>query len=141
MKKRIVLAVVCFFSLAMVLQAARTPAPKNARAYFINLKDGDTVKSPFLVQFGLKNFGVAPALVEWPNTGHFHVIIDDAPYDLNVPLPATTPGAYIHYGKGQTEGMVTLPPGEHTLQIILGDYQHVPHQPPVMSKKIKIQVQ
>ena len=140
MKNKTILALVCFFLMVTALYG-RTKAPSNAETFFINLNDGDTVKSPFLVQFGLKNFGVAPALVDWPNTGHFHLIIDGAPFKMDVPLPATTPGSYIHYGGGQIEGTVTLPAGEHTLQIVLADYQHIPHDPPIMSGVITINVE
>ncbi len=129
------------FLMATTLYAGESTAPDNAEAYFINLKDGDVVKSPFLIQFGLRNFGVAPALVDWPNTGHFHLIIDGAPVDYNAPIPETKAGAYIHYGLGQIEGTVSLPPGKHTLQILMADHEHVPHTPVVKSKVITITVE
>jgi hypothetical protein len=117
----------------------RTPSPAGAEVYIISPKDGAKVSSPFRVQFGLKGMGVAPAGVKFENTGHHHLLIDtDAPADLNAPLPATE--KIVHFGKGQTETTLTLPPGKHTLQLLLGDAGHVPHNPPVISKKITVTV-
>jgi Domain of unknown function (DUF4399) len=117
----------------------RTPSPAGAEVYIISPKDGAKVTSPFVVQFGLKGMGVAPAGIKFDNTGHHHLLIDtDAPTDLGAPLPASE--KVVHFGKGQTETTVTLPPGKHTLQLLLGDQSHVPHNPPVMSKKITITV-
>ena len=117
----------------------RTPSPAGAEAYIISPKDGAKVTSPFVVRFGLKGMGVAPAGVKFDNTGHHHLLIDTGPpTDLNAPLPATD--KILHFGKGQTETTLTLPPGKHTLQLLLGDQSHVPHNPPVMSKKITITV-
>ena len=117
-----------------------TPSPAGATVYIINLKDGDTVTSPFKVQFGLTGMGVAPAGVEKPNSGHHHLIIDttlsgDA---LKAPIPADA--KHVHFGGGQTEAMVTLPPGQHTLQLVLGDWSHAPHVPPAMSTPITVTV-
>ncbi len=117
----------------------RTASPPGAEAYIISPKDGATVKSPVLVQFGLKGMGVAPAGVKFDNTGHHHLLIDtDAPADPGAPLPATD--KIVHFGKGQTEASVPLSPGKHTLQLLLGDQNHVPHNPPVISRKITITV-
>jgi hypothetical protein len=118
----------------------RTASPAGAEAYIISPKDGATVKSPVLVQFGLKGMGVAPAGVKFENTGHHHLLIDtDAPADAAAPLPATD--KIVHFGKGQTETtLTTLTPGKHTLQLLLGDQNHVPHNPPVISRKITITV-
>jgi Domain of unknown function (DUF4399) len=89
--------------------------------------------------FGLKGMGIAPAGVKFDNTGHHHLLIDtDAPADMNAPLPATD--KIVHFGKGQTETTLTLSPGKHTLQLLLADANHVPHNPPVLSKKITITV-
>src|SRR5215470_7010233 len=128
-------------SAALVLAAAvvwaqeRTPSPAGVEVHIISPKDGAKVSSPFVVQFGLKGMGVAPAGIKFDNTGHHHLLIDtDAPADLGAPLPATE--KIVHFGKGQTETTLTLPPGKHTLQLLLGDMNHVPHQPPVISKKI-----
>jgi hypothetical protein len=121
--------------------AARTPSPPGAEVYVISPRDGARVKSPVLVRFGLKdNMGIAPAGVKFDNTGHHHLLIDtDAPADMGAPLPATD--KIKHFGKGQTETSLTLPPGKHTLQLLLGDQSHIPHDPPVISKKITITVE
>lgn len=117
----------------------RTPSPANAQAYIISPLDGATVKSPVIVRFGLEGMGVAPAGVKFENTGHHHLLIDtDAPADPSQPLPASD--KIVHFGKGQTEASVTLTQGKHTLQLLLGDQNHIPHNPPVMSKKITINV-
>jgi Domain of unknown function (DUF4399) len=117
----------------------RTPSAAGAETYIISPKDGAKVTSPFVVQFGLKGMGVAPAGMKFDNTGHHHLLIDtDAPADLAAPLPASE--KVVHFGKGQTETTLTLPPGKHTLQLLLGDFSHIPHNPPVMSKKITITV-
>ena len=120
--------------------AAETPSPAGAVVYFINLKDGDTVTSPFKVQFGLSGIGVAPVGVQTPNTGHHHLIIDTqlSPEQMQQPIPADD--QHRHFGGGQTETMLTLPSGPHTLQLVLGDWSHIPHNPPVMSSVIKITV-
>jgi hypothetical protein len=117
----------------------RTPSPAGAEAYIISPKDGAKVHGPVLVQFGLKGMGIAPAGIKMENTGHHHLLIDtEAPADLGAPLPTTD--KIMHFGKGQTETTLHLPPGKHTLQLLLGDQNHVPHNPPVMSKKITITV-
>ena len=130
-----------FVAACLTPVAAQTPSPAGAKVYFINLKDGDTVASPFLVQFGLSGMGVAPAGVEKPNTGHHHLLID-APAlteeQLKEPIPADE--NHRHFGGGQTETMVALPEGKHTLQLVLGDWMHIPHVPPVMSEPITITV-
>ena len=132
-------AVLVFAVLMVGAAAVRTPSPAGAEVYFISPKDGATVTSPFLVQFGLKGMGIAPAGVKFANTGHHHLLIDsDPPTDLNVPLTANE--QLIHFGKGQTQATVTLPPGKHTLQLLLGDQDHRAHDPPVFSKKITVTV-
>jgi hypothetical protein len=138
---RITLALVAALAAAGLMAAsAQTPSPAGATVYFINLKDGQEVKSPFLVQFGLSGMGVAPAGVEKPNTGHHHLLIDTTltPEQLKEPVPADA--QHRHFGGGQTEAMITLPKGKHTLQLVLGDWSHIPHVPPVMSKVITITV-
>ena len=132
--------VVAFAVAALAPAAAQTPSPAGAKVYFINLKDGAEVDSPFLVQFGLSGMGVAPAGVEKPNTGHHHLLIDTTmtPEQMKEPLPADD--NHKHFGGGQTEAMVTLPKGQHTLQLLLGDWTHIPHEPPVMSEPITITV-
>ena len=117
----------------------RTPSPAGAEAYIISPKDGAKVHGPVVVQFGLKGMGIAPAGTKMENTGHHHLLIDtEAPADLGAPLPATD--KIVHFGKGQTETTLHLAPGKHTLQLLLGDQNHIPHNPPVMSKKITITV-
>jgi hypothetical protein len=120
------------------------PAPAGAKAYFISPKDGETVESPFIVRFGLKGMGVAPAGVDFENTGHHHVLVDREAVDANSPImkgymPADQ-ADLVHFGKGQTEAEMKLPPGKHTLQLVLGDTDHHPHNPPVFSERITITV-
>jgi hypothetical protein len=118
---------------------ARTPSPEGAEVYIISPGDGDTVTSPVTVKFGLKGMGVAPAGVDRSNTGHHHLLIDVAkPPALDKPLPADA--NHKHFGGGQTEVTIDLSPGRHTLQLIMGDNAHIPHEPPVMSDKITITV-
>ena len=127
------------FGGSAALAQERTPSPAGAEVYIINPKDGATVDNPVRVQFGLKGMGIAPAGIKFDNTGHHHLLIDtDAPADQSAPLPASD--KIVHFGKGQTETTVTLTPGKHTLQLLLGDSNHVPHSPPVLSKKITITV-
>ena len=131
------LLVVCLF-LPLSLFAGETPSPEGAKAYFVDLKDGETVKSPFLVRFGLtEQMGIAPALADWPDTGHFHLIIDSKPPNPNRPIS----NKHLHLHKGQTEAIVELKQGRYTLQIVMGDYSHIPHNPPVMSEQITINVE
>ena len=117
------------------------PSPAGAEVYIISPKNGATVTSPFTVQFGLKGMGIAPAGVKFDNTGHHHLFIDtDIPNDASKPIPANVANKIMHFGKGQTETTLTLPPGTHTLQLELADYVHMPFDPPVVSKKITIHV-
>ncbi|WP_445323875.1 DUF4399 domain-containing protein [Pseudomonas sp. EL_65y_Pfl2_R95] len=117
----------------------RTAAPANASVYIVEPKDGATVDKTFTVRFGLKGMGVAPAGVDVPDTGHHHLLIDlDKLPAMNAPLPATE--NLVHFGKGQTETELTLAPGKHTLQLLVGDKNHVPLDPPLMSKKITVTV-
>src|SRR5579883_406776 len=121
--------------------AIPTPSAPGAKVFFVDLKDGDTVKSPFTVHFGISGMTLAPAGTETPNTGHHHLLINaklegDA---LKQPIPADA--HHLHFGKAQTEAVVTLPPGKYTLQLVLGDWSHVPHEPPVMSQPITVTVQ
>jgi hypothetical protein len=138
--RAVAIAAVALASVATFAWAQeRTPSPAGAEVYIISPKNGATVKSPVTVQFGLKGMGVAPAGVKFENTGHHHLLIDtDVPKDLNAPLP--TSDNVRHFGKGQTEASIDLKPGKHTLQLVLGDDKHTPHNPPVMSKKITITV-
>jgi hypothetical protein len=118
--------------------AQRTPSPPGARVYIINLKQGAHVTSPFLVQFGLSGMGIAPAGVEAENTGHHHLLIDTGTPVAGTQLPMDENNR--HFGKGQTEATITLPPGSHTLQLAFADASHFLHNPPVTSEKIFIVV-
>ena len=136
-RTKTLLLVVCLF-LPLSLFAGETPSPEGAKAYFIDLKDGETVKSPFLVRFGLtEQMGIAPALADWPDTGHFHLLIDKKPPNPNRPISNKN----LHLHRGQTEATVELSKGMHTLQIVMGDYSHLPHNPPVMSERISVKVE
>ena len=117
---------------------AQTPAPQGAKVYFISPQNGEEITGPVTVKFGLSGMGVAPAGVEKPNTGHHHLIINTTVTDFSGALPADD--NHKHFGGGQTEAKVTLPPGKHTLQLLLGDHNHIPHAPPVMSEVITITV-
>ena len=127
------------FVLAQTPAMPKTKSPEGAKAYFIAPKAGATVTSPFIVQFGLKGMGVAPAGVTNANTGHFHLLIDtDTMPDMNMPLAKTD--KIRHFGAGETETDVTLPAGKHTLQIVVADANHVAHDKPVQSEKITVTV-
>jgi hypothetical protein len=118
---------------------AGTPAPAGAKVYFISPADGDTVTSPVTLRFGLSGMGVAPAGTEKEHTGHHHLLIDVAELpSLDQPLPSDD--NHRHFGGGQTETTVELAPGTHTLQLLLGDMNHIPHEPAVVSEKITIEV-
>lgn len=117
---------------------AATPSPAGAEAYIISPADGATVSSPVHIQFGLKGMGVAPAGVDKANTGHHHLLVDGAAQNMMQPIGKDA--MHMHFGGGQTEAMVDLKPGKHSLQLLMGDMGHVPHSPPVMSKVISITV-
>ena len=135
-----VLALAAVSLMSLPVLADRTPSPAGAEVYIISPKDGAKVKSPVTVVFGLKGMGIAPAGIKFDNTGHHHLLVDaDPPADLSKPLPADEHN--VHFGKGQTEGSVTLTPGKHTLQLLLADSLHTPHDPAVISKKITITVE
>ena len=111
----------------------------DTELYFVSPEDGDKVSGEFTVSFGLRGMGVAPAGVEFANTGHHHLLIDvDTLPPMDLPLPKSE--QLRHFGGGQTETSLNLSPGEHTLQLLLGNYSHIPHSPPVMSAKITITV-
>lgn len=112
---------------------------EDASVYFIEPMDGQEVTSPVTVKFGLKGMGVAPAGVMRDNTGHHHLLINvETLPDLSKPLPSSE--QVRHFGGGQTEATIELAPGKHTLQLVLGNYAHIPHAEPVVSKKITITV-
>ena len=118
--------------------AGTTPAPRDAIAYIGYPNDGQVVPAnkPFRVWFGLRYMGVAPKGVKYPNTGHHHLLIDTdlPPMDQEIPSDRQ----HLHFGAGETETMIELPPGKHTLQLLMGDDKHVPHDPPIYSKKITV---
>ena len=125
-------------------EGGETPAPEGAQVYFVNLSDGDIVSAPVTVVFGLKGMGVAPAGTDRENTGHHHLLIDRPPLgegedgEMMMGLPADD--NHKHFGGGQTEVSLDLAPGEHTLQLVMGDANHVPHSRPVVSERITITV-
>ena len=110
----------------------------NPKVYFINLEDGDRVESPFLIQFGLSDMGIAPAGTDRANTGHHHLLINVNDIDLSKPIPSSS--NHIHFGGGQTESLVDLMPGDYSIQLVLGDMTHTPHNPPIISQRINITV-
>lgn len=127
------------FLLTMPLYALeRSPGSQEAELYFISPLNGDVVSKKVRVNFGLKAFGIAPAGVDFNQTGHHHLIVDAELPPLGQPIPSDM--NHIHFGKGQTEVMLDLASGTHTLQLLLGDFRHVPHEPAIFSKQIVIQV-
>lgn len=135
-----VFATVIGFGIAPAM-AEGTPSAEGAKVYFVNLNDGDTVQSPVFIQFGLSGMGIAPAGIEKENTGHHHLIVNEQieGEELQYGIPADE--QHIHFGGGQTEATVELPKGTHTLQLVLGDWSHVPHDKPVMSERITVTVE
>jgi hypothetical protein len=137
MRTLLIMGLLAFTTLA--LGQDRTPSPAGAEVYLITPKDGARIHGPVHVVFGLRGMGVAPAGVKFDNTGHHHLLVDTAlPDDLSLPLPSTQ--KILHFGKGDTETVLNLPPGTHTLQLVLADRNHIPHDPPVISKQITITV-
>ena len=133
--------------MATAAMAQDTPAPADAKVYFVNLEDGATVSSPVTVIFGLEGMGVAPAGTEKENTGHHHLLLNRPPLgegeegaeELEYGLPADD--NHIHFGGGQTQVTLDLPAGQHTMQLVMGDLNHVPHATPVTSEVITITVE
>jgi len=126
--------------------AAETPAAlprsmsaEGARVFFISPADGDTVSNPVIVEFGVEGMSVVPAGVNEAHSGHHHLLIDTDVPDLSLPIPADE--NHVHFGDGRTSTAVTLEPGQHTLQMLLGDHLHIPHDPALMSDKITITVE
>lgn len=127
--------------------AGETPSAPDAKVYFVNLDDGDTVASPVTIVMGLSGMGIAPAGIEMENTGHHHLYLNRPPFGegedgadeaiYNIPADEN----HIHFGGGQTETMLDLPAGQHTLQLVLGDMNHIPHVTPVVSDVITITVE
>jgi hypothetical protein len=140
MMKRLAIAATLAVLTTAAAQAQdfRSPAPAGAKVYFIEPKDGAEVTGPVTVKMGLAGMGVAPAGVEKKDTGHHHILVDQKLADPMGPMPADD--KHRHFGAGQTETMLTLAPGKHTLQLVLGDHNHIPHNPLVASDTITITV-
>jgi hypothetical protein len=124
---------------AIAADLPRSPAPAGVALYFIAPQNGAKVANPVTVRFGLKGMGVAPAGIAMAATGHHHLLIDATVPPFDRPIPADD--RHVHFGKGQTETVVTLTPGRHRLQLLLGDHRHLPHDPPVISAPITITVE
>lgn len=140
MKKSFLFPLLLLTSLVSTAWASElvSTAPEGAEVYIISPKDGQTVPSRFTVKFGLSGMGVAPAGVDKANTGHHHILIDTDIASLNMSQPLPASDTVKHFGGGQTETELELPPGKHTLQLLLGNYLHIPHDKPVVSEKITI---
>lgn len=144
--KRVLAAALATTLALPVWAGGETPSNPDAKVYFVNLEDGQTVSSPVTVVFGLSGMGVAPSGTEKDNTGHHHLLIDRPPLgqgedgadEFEISLPADD--NHLHFGGGQTEVTLDLSQGAHTLQLVLGDYGHVPHATPIMSEVITINV-
>ena len=143
--RQLALLACCFPALALAGTSASSAAPGGAQSapdgatvYFITPADGDTLESPFRVVMGLSGMGVAPAGVDRPGTGHHHLLINAPAPQAGVPIPSDA--HHRHFGGGQTEAMIELEPGEHTLQLVIGDLAHRPHAAPVASDTITITV-
>jgi hypothetical protein len=121
-----------------VAQLPRTASPAGARVYFIEPQNGATISGPVVVKMGLSGMGVAPAGIEYASTGHHHILINEPTYDSGLPLAMTD--QIRHFGGGQTETALTLPPGTYRLQLVLADRLHIVHNPPVMSDVITVTV-
>jgi hypothetical protein len=129
----------CGVAVAQTPSKGLTRSPPGAEVYFADLKDGATVPAKLKLYFGLRNMGVAPAGSDRENSGHHHLLIDTRLPPLNQPIPNDF--NHLHFGAGQTEAEITLKPGEHTLQLLLGDKDHIPHTPPVMSQRVRVRVE
>ena len=136
--KNLALILLSALAICSAAIAGSSMAPADARVYIVAPSHGEIVSSPVKVVFGLSGMGVAPAGIEKDKTGHHHLLIDTAVPDLDKPIPADD--RHKHFGGGQTEVSIKLAPGKHTLQLLLADFAHVPHNPPVMSEQITITV-
>jgi hypothetical protein len=139
MRKTILMSF-CAALLASVPVLARSPAPPNAQVYFIWPSDGMVIHRAFWVRMGLRNMGVAPKGTDIASTGHHHLLIDTG-LPENMSEPVASDRSHLHFGAGETEARIELPPGRHTLQLLLADKDHIPHDPPIYSKKITVTVQ
>lgn len=147
MRKIIAAAFVSAGLATTAIAGGETPSGPDAQVYFVNVSNGDMVSNPVTIVFGLRGMGVAPAGTEKDNTGHHHLLVnrpplgegEDGTLELENGLPADE--NHIHFGGGQTEVTLDLPEGQTTLQLVLGDYGHVPHNPPIVSEVITVTVQ
>ncbi|MEL6768325.1 MAG: DUF4399 domain-containing protein [Pseudomonadota bacterium] len=128
-------------ALPMLAMAGETPSPEGAEVYFIGLEDGATVSNPVTLRFGAKGIGIAPAGVEKENTGHHHLIINEAIEGDELALSIPADEQHVHFGGGQTEVTLELPAGTHTIQLVMADHNHIPHNPPIMSDRLTITVE
>lgn len=134
---KLLLLMALFAGSAVAAELPRSSSPEGAKVYIVSPKAGDVVSSPVTIVFGLKGMGVAPAGVERENTGHHHLLIDAE----TLPAPNVPMGPDVkHFGAGQTQATIALTPGEHSLQLIMGNHFHIPHDPIVASEKITITV-
>lgn len=145
MKKHSIIAslVTIFLSAALPVAADQTglssAVSAEARVWIQSPVDMQEVSSPIVVVFGSESVSISPAGVERENSGHHHLMVDlDKLPAMDMPLPGSA--QLIHFGKGQTETLLELEPGLHSLQLLLGNHIHVPHSRPVMSEKITILV-
>ena len=141
MKRTVILAAALLITGALPTLADRIAAPEGAEVYIVTPEDGATVSNPVTIVFGLRGMGVAPAGVEFPDTGHHHLLINVDPGEIDFDEPLLADDRFRHFGGGQTEVTLDLPTGTHTLMLLLGDELHVPHDPPVMSAPITITVE
>jgi len=136
---RLILLSVAMIVVSFAAIAQGKPAPKDAVLYFVWPHNGATIKGGFWCRFGLRNMGVTYAGDDFQNSGHHHLLIDvNEPLDVNEPIAQDK--AHLHFGSGQTEARIELPPGKHTLQLVLGDAKHYPFNPPVVSEKITVNI-
>jgi len=136
---RLIALSVVLTCLPFAARAQGKPAPKDAVLYFVWPQDGDTIKGGFWCRFGLRNMGVTHAGDDFQNSGHHHLLIDvTEPLDANEPISQDK--SHLHFGAGQTEARIELPPGKHTLQLVLGDAKHYPFNPPLVSNKITVRI-
>jgi hypothetical protein len=136
---RLLLLAVALASLPTLASAQGKAPAKDAVLYFVWPQNGTVIKGGFWCRFGLRSMGVTHAGEDFPNSGHHHLLIDvKEPLDVNEPIPQDK--NHLHFGAGQTEARLELPPGKHTLQLVLGDAKHYPFNPPLVSDKITITV-
>ena len=136
---RLILLAAALASASSAVHAQGKPAPKEALLYFIWPQNGATIKGGFWCRFGLRNMGITHAGDDYQNSGHHHLLVDvTEPLDPKEPIPQDK--NHLHFGAGQTETRLELPPGKHTLQLVLGDAKHYLFDPPIMSEKITVNV-